>query len=480
MNVVRWIPRYVMPVVVASAAVMLLVAAATTDTTAGFTSQIRNSQPSAGSGSIAYTHTYGATSCSSAPSNQIGNGTLIPCSGSIAPTAVPAAGTASATDAISAKGSLPAAKISRQVQAASCAAVKLDNRIDATTPMLARYDTAFAATGGPVSGSGAVTLDGTSDYAAAVTTSNRVVPAGNAITPTSGGGYGVWFKADPSGSGGALFSFTTSATTGGTVDRSLTMSSSGTLTFTFGNTLSTTAGFKDGAWHFAYAHTDYNKLAKNSTVIASAFIEVDGTQRASSGALVVTPTAPNDYWHLGSTASGATFDGSLSNLVVWDGGDAPTSSSAMASATSQSGFETAAATGTPTDSWRLNDSGISTYTGSQPTIGATSPCASVAFAWSFASPASCAWPTPSTTTSCSLSTSSNLASFADGTWRSIAVPAAGGTQTATISVARSTTYNSYVTGLRLYVPLSYRAATSPAGPWSVTLSWTSSSMKVQA
>ena len=55
-----------------------------------------------------------------------------------------------------------------------------------------------------------------------------------------------------------------------------------------------------------------------------------------------------------------------------------------------------------------------------------------------------------------------------------ALPGPGVTQGSSLTTTQRAGYNAYVTGLRLYVPLTYRVRLSPSNKWPLTFSWTSS------
>jgi hypothetical protein len=118
--------------------------------------------------------------------------------------------------------------------------------------------------------------------------------------------------------------------------------------------------------------------------------------------------------------------------------------------------------------WPLTDTGTTTYVGTMPVIGATSPCTMLDIGWATTSPAGTV-----------VSAGTKLSAFADGTWHTVAAPAPAGTQTSTISLSRDATWNSYVLGLRLYVPFGHRVQAAPAGgTWTATFSWAASTAVV--
>jgi hypothetical protein len=327
-----------------------------------------------------------------------------------------------------------------------------------------------------MTGAGAITLDGSTGYASAVvkqTQPNPGLSLGNTY------GLGIWFRTS-STTGGPLFDIASSpVNVAGGDDRVLYLNSNGTLSFiqnTSGTktTTPTTKSYADGNWHFAYV--TMSAVTVTLAVVATTTIYVDGVSAASA----VGPAgyvADNGYWHAGwAPTTGVTglasayLNGSLSNFVVFDTANAPADPTA-AQLASQTTFNAWAAGGTspsPTDEWELNDPGTTTFAGPYPVIGTTSPCSMVNLTWGFTNPTSCAASPPSTTAACT--TSSSLTAFCTGTPETISAPAPSATQTSTISVGRGTTYDPYISGLRLYAPLSWRVQTNGAA-WSLTFTW---------
>ncbi len=436
------------------------------------TAHVSNGSDHTGTATLAFSHAYQATNCSLGAAASVS----VSCPGSIAPTAAtPPTGTVSATDAITSTGTLPASKITEQVSAPSCAPAELANQSDSANVILPRYGTTFSASSGPMTGAGYITLDGSTGYASAVvqqTQPNPFLALGNTY------GLGIWFRSS-STAGGPLFDIATSpVNTAGGDDRVLYLNANGTLTFiqnTSGassaktTTTPTTKSYADGSWHFAYV------TMSAVTVLSTTTIYVDGASVGSGGGTLVGYVADNGYWHAGwapTTVTGLTtayLNGSLSNFVVFDTANAPADPS-VAQRASQTAFNAWAAGGTspsPTEQWELNDPGTTTFAGPYPGLTA-SPCSMVNLTWGFTNPTSCAASPPSTTAACT--TSSSLTAFCTGTWQTISAPAPSATQTSTITVGRGTTYNTYISGLHLYAPLTWRAQTSGAA-WSLTFTW---------
>jgi hypothetical protein len=435
---------------VAAGALALLVWSSTTPTLSAWTAAVvGNPTGTAAAASLAFAHSAGA--CSMGP--RVTGSTA--CSGSVLPAGASTSGTVTGTDSITDNGTAIAASLSASVSAASCAPVKLDNTKAAGDVMLPRYTPTFRAAD-PFGGTNAITLDGSS-YAAAVTPDQQRSVNGQTYA------VGVWFKA-ADGQQGPLFSIDTSpvnASTSNGDDRTVYLGADGKLNFVYsatGQKLTSGSAYDDDTWHFVYV-TLADTVA-GTTVQMSA----DTRTPVSATNLLTSFTTVNGYWHLGwgSTAlmgsgTSAFFAGSLSNLVVFNSGSAPAQPTA-AQLASQSAFSTWA--GSATDAWLLGDSGTTTYTGSNPVIGSTSPCTYLNVVWSFTNPAATAV------------TSRTLAAFATGTAFPVgAAPGPGGTQTSSVAITRASGYVGYVSGLRLLVPVTYKVQ---AGAWALTFSWASS------
>ena len=245
-------------------------------------------------------------------------------------------------------------------------------------------------------------------------------------------------------------------------DRTVFLSSDGKLNVSYstgGAKLSSGAAYNDGAWHYVYVTFATAALLGATTTVS---MSADARTPVTATALLSGLSQVNGYWHLGwgSTAlmgSGSTsyFTGSLSNLTVFNSGPAPAHPTADQLST-QAKFS-AWASGA-TDHWLLGDSGLTTYAGTNPVIGATSPCSYLNVVWSFAGPAATAV------------TSRTLAAFANGSSFNVgAVPGPGVTQTSSFAVTRAGTYVSYISGLRLLVPVTYKVQASTS--WALTFTW---------
>jgi hypothetical protein len=438
-------------------------------------SAITNSPATAGSGTLLFTHTYaGGTTCTSVPSSgPIPVTSSFSCAAGIQPTsATPSSGTVSATDAIQDRGSALASAVTVRVSGASCAPVQLANAADSANPMMARYGTAFSASSGPMSGSGAITLDGANPggYESAVLSQAQPDPG---LSLGSTYGLGVWFKTT-STAGGPLFGIGTSpVNASGGNDRILYMTANGRLSFvqnTSGATTTTTKSYNDGTWHFAYVTMSAATVLLNLT--STTTIYVDGDTPVTGGGTLVGYSADTGYWHLGwSPVSGlpSYFTGSLSNFVVFDTAGAPSAPTATQRA-SQSAFTAWASAAT--ERWLANDTGTATFGGPYPVIGSANPCTMINVSWGFTNPTSCGWSPNSQSAACTAPPASSLAAFGAAGAQTIASPSPGATTTGTLTVSRGATYNAgFLPGLLLYAPLTMQAT---AGGWTNTFSWAGS------
>lgn len=425
-------------------------------------------------GAVVFTHTYAAgPSCSAGAS-----ASSAACAGTLISGTVPTGGL-SATDVITNSGDIASSSLSQTVAATSCAPVQFANSKNSGNSMVVRYGTSFDTgdTGGPMGGVGYTTLDGASPGGYATSVTAQTQPGGALLSTGTLSGIGVWFKAS-SGSGGPVFSFGANPdnTTGGSWDRALSMNSSGQLSFvwnTSGSSIgptTTSGGYANGTWHFAYLTMGGVNLALS--LIPQVTLYVDGTQVATTPLASLSPySAYSGYWHLGYAPTATTglttsyFKGTLSNFVVFDGSTFPTPTTVPASASAFATFATNA-----TEWWQLNDNGVTTYAGTLPSVGtgSTSPaasaaCKSVDLGWSFASPSGTA--TAATTSLYALVTSGASA---------VGAPGPGSSQTATLALGHDAAYNAYVAGLHLYVPMTSTISTLPGSKWPLAFSWTPS------
>jgi hypothetical protein len=249
-------------------------------------------------------------------------------------------------------------------------------------------------------------------------------------------------------------------TTGGD-DRTVFLTSDGKLNVVYstgGAKLSSGAAYNDGAWHYVYV-----SFATNTGLTTTVSMSADTRTPVTATAVLSGLAQVTGYWHVGwgSTAlmgagSTSSFTGALSNFTVFGGSPAPAQPTS-AQLASQSAFTTWASSAT--GHWLLGDSGLTTFTGTHPVIGAASPCGYLNISWSFTTPAATAV------------TSRTLAAFATGTAYDVGAEAApGATQTSSVQVTRAASWVPYVAGLRLLVPVTYRVQTT-GGAWGLTFTW---------
>jgi hypothetical protein len=435
----------------------------------GLQARVDNTADNAASGTLLYSHSYSGGPCTSVPSGTITNSQSVNCAGSL----YPATAAAAKTDSITANGTLPSSGVTQTVRAASCGAVQLANRIDATHPMLARYGTTFGAAG-PMTGSAAITLDGAGPggYESAVVSQPQ--PTGPAIIGSASYGLGIWFKTS-STTGGPLFGFGSSASNiAGTQDRILYLTAAGKIGFIAAGTASTpvsSTSYNNGGWHFAYVRIDTTRIVVGLSYTVTVFVDGVSATSGSSGLLGALNSYAG-YWHLGwSPVSGlpSYLAGSLSNFVVLNNGSAPTS---LAVVTTQTAFDTN--TASASEHWRLDDAGTVTASVSLPVINANAPCSYVDIQWGFTNPLSCAAGPASTTSACTVA-NTTLSAFVTSGAQTVSSAAPGTTQTSTITLAHDATYTgaaitNFLSGLMIYAPLTIKMAVG-ATPWSTAFTW---------
>jgi hypothetical protein len=433
-----------------SLAALLTVFALTSVTQSGWaTGVLTNTTDSAVTGALAFQHV-GTATCSAGPAAS----STTSCSGTVVPTSsTSAAGAVTGTDLITATGTIAAAQLTQSVQAPSCAPVQFANAKTATAPLLARYSTAFQQTDkwGTTS---AVGLSG-SAYAAGVSTFSSAAPVS----------LGIWFKVTNGyASGGGLISLDTSPANvlSGTPSVAVWMTSAGKISmYVKGNSgtssTTTSAGaYNNGSWHLA--------VLSVTTGTATPTLYVDGV--SSSGGSINAGTGGTGYWHLGwvDTTGLAGAPGSASLTGTLSGAFETSSAVTSANVTTLNGAATAAAYKTAVLAlvgiqhlWMLDDNGTTTYSGTMPAT-MTAPCGQVDISFSFTNPAA----------SIAVQT---LAAFANGSASTVAAPGPGVTQTMTVSLSRHTGYNTDVSGLRLYAPLTMTEKVSTSGTWSLSFTW---------
>jgi hypothetical protein len=336
----------------------------------------------------------------------------------------------------------------------------LANTKTAADPMLPRFDVAFGAAD-PWSSAQAVSFSG-NGYAADVVATNTGTLLGSSYA------IGVWFRvANGYSAGGPLMAMAASPVNGSSAASSpmIWMDTAGRIRFRVTGTLGTSASgvsassYNDGAWHFAV-------LSVAAVLVSTPTLYVDGAAGVTGLGLAAL-TGGNAYWHLGwadftgvAGAPAATLTGSLSGAFVASASVSSATRNALFASASANAYATAVqGLSGSTHLWPLGDNGTTTYTGSLPVIGATSPCTMVGLAWSTTAPAGTV-----------AVAGTRLSTFADGTWHAAAAPAPAGSQSSTITLSRDATWNAYVAGLRLAFPLEHRIRTTGSA-WSRTFSW---------
>lgn len=441
----------------AGAAAVVVLAAGTSSSLSGWTSaSVGNSANTAESAALAFSHSYPSGSCSAAAR---GTGS-VSCAGTPAPTTQITGGGVTAVDTVTNGGTLAAAQVTSEFRAASCGPVQFANAKTAADPMLPRFAVGFSEVD-PWSGTGAASF-GSGAYAADVVPTNTGTLLGNSYA------LGVWFKvANGYSAGGPLMSMAASPVDGSSAASSpmLWMDTAGRIRFRVTGTLGTSASgvsastYNDGAWHFAV-------LSVAATLVSTPTLYVDSAAGVTGLGLSAL-TGGNAYWHLGwadftgvAGAPAATLTGSLSGAFVTSSTVSSATRTSLLGAASASAYATAVQglTGS-THLWMLADSGTTTYAGSLPVIGATSPCSMVDVAWSVTNPAGTV-----------AAAGTRLSTFADGAWHAVTAAGPGTAQNSTITLSRHATWNAYVSGLRLYLPLAHRVQTT-GGVWSRTFTW---------
>lgn len=417
-----------------------------------------NTGSDAENGALAFTHTYPGGSCSALTR---GSGT-VPCAGSVLPGSAVTPGGVSATDTLTNGGTLSAARLVSDLRGVSCGPEQLANAKTAADPMLPRYDVAFEQ-GDPWGGSAAATFSNGA-YAA------DVLPTVTGSLLGASYAFGVWFKvANGYAGGGPLMSLAVSPVDGSAVASSpmLWMDTAGKIRFRVSGTLGTSssgvsaAAYNDGAWHLAI-------LSVSAVLVSTPTLYVDAAAGVTSLGLAAL-TGANAYWHLGfadftgiAGAPAATLPGSLAGaFVAASSVSSGTRSNLLGAASAAAYASLASGLSGAVHLWMLGDTGTTTYAGALPVIGATSPCTMVDLAWTATSPAGTIAPA-----------GTRLSAFADGTWHTVAAPAPGGSQSLVATASRHATWNAYVAGLRLHVPVQHRIQSAPAGTaWTRTFSF---------
>lgn len=440
-------------------ATIALLLTGTTGSLSGWTSAaVSNSGNDAADAGLAFSHSYPTGACSF-PVRTSGT---VSCAGSPAPAAASTGSTLTALDTISNDGTLTAAQLVSEFRATSCAPVQLANTKTATDPMLPRYSTAFAQSD-PWGGAGAVSFSG-GGYAADVVATNTGTLLGSSYA------LGVWFKVSNGyASGGPLMSLGVSPVNGSSAAGTpmLWMDTAGKVRYRVTGTLGTSssgvsaAAYNDGSWHLAV-------LSVAATIVSTPTLYVDSASGVSSLGLSAL-SGGNAYWHLGwadftgvGSPPASTLTGSLAGAFVTGATISSATRTTLVNAASSSAYSTLVlALSGVAQFWPLTDAGTTTYAGSLPVIGATSPCTMLDIGWATTGPAGTV-----------IAAGTKLSVFANGSYHAIGAPAPGGSQASTVSLSRDATWNAYIAGLRLYLPIEHRIQAAPAGGnWSATFTW---------
>jgi hypothetical protein len=285
---------------------------------------------------------------------------------------------------------------------------------------------------------------------------------------------GVWFR-PADAQGGGLLSLSGSLSNGtGSANPVLWLDGSGKVHVAVRSTLGvgqavSTASYTSG-WHLAVVTVSKAVLGTTMTIT----LYVDGTQQGSTTVLALL-TATSGYWHLGwsdftglTAPASAYFHGRLAGAFVNQSTAlAGSDVTALYGAASASAYRTTVdAISGAASTWMLADDGITTYAGTLPGAMAD-PCGQVTATLTFTNPAATIGPV---TLDALVAPASNP--------RTVAAPAAGQSQGLTLSTARGAGYSTDVTGLRLYLPLSFGYGTSPATSWTMTMQWTGGPQEV--
>ncbi len=461
----RW--WWPIPVALAVASIALTAGAAQ----GGFVGAVTSSGGGAQSGSLVTAAASGGTTeCDLAgPTySPIQNANAANCSGSLTPAGVlPASASTEVSTTITDEGSLnPTAAT---VTAGGCGPIEMANSLTGSDPLLVRGSTLSYAQPGPLAGSTALGLNGSSATAADITPT----------TVTTNFTELIWFKTTASSAGGTLIgqastpSTTTSPSTfndflmvvpGGRVFLGLYLPS-GTE-----SELKSTSAYADGTWHLAAATV-------SST--AGATLYMDGASVASTPS-DTSISAAAQYWHIGwdDENNGGWFDpptdvyfaGTLADAAVVPGALTAGQIHTLYTAASQTAWNTDVGGDGASDSWSLGDTGTTAYTGSVPDVS-INPCSMVdATIQTTTTTTACS--APVSATSCSAPSSAvTLASLAN-TSTSLNPPVLGQPLTLTCTLQRDATNTitayPYAAGLNLSLPLSISAS---AGSFNATLTW---------
>lgn len=443
-------------------------------TQGGLTAAVQNTVDTGGSGLLSYALGTGAD-CHTPATVSAPGGPQVSCAASL----LPPNGSSAATTTITSSATVASSGITEQAAINSCGVEQFADSVVTSDPMLTRFHTSLTGRSGtPLAGGGHADFNGSTDYAADVTATQNPLPS-NGLIGLFFQYYaaGVWFRTTTT-SGGALFGFgSVPDNSAGTFDRMLFMQNNGTLAFQYGTgsaVIATTTALNDGNWHFAYLTFENDNLLNLGSPTTRLFVDGATTPAGSVTAALTTPY--NGYWHVGwspvarAGTTSSYFAGSLADLTVFDTNSAGylANGSTLFSAGTQATFDSRAAAATATNEWSMKDAVAAVYPGPYPSGGAAAPCAMASLTWGFTSPLSCAFAPSSTTAGCT--TSSVLATAADGSWHTVATATPGTPQSATLTLSRNGSFVASAAGLQLYAPQSLRMVAGTTG-WTTTFSW---------
>ena len=439
------------------------------------TAQITNNSSTAGTTATLMTATdtsSSSTDCTSSTS-PISSLQSLACSGSTLPASVPSTGTNSQQVTLSASGGVAPGTAS--YTASSCGPVELADQSTASDPMLVRGGVTYAQAG-PLTGSASLGLDGSSALAA------DIVPTSNATLGTTFT-EGLWFKtAAGYNGGGSLIGFGSSPSTisDTSADKILSMTTAGKLNLAIAGTLGTSnttspISYNDGNWHLAV-------VTVSTSVLATVTLYVDGSQAAQTTSLTLL-TGYTGYWHVGwsPVSSGSAYlAGNVADAFVVDSiALSPAQISTLDTAASQPIWNSDLSSDGASQSWGLGDTGTTTFTGTLPVIGSTSPCTMVSIATGGAS--YCIYSPNSSSAACATPTASSqtLTQWVAAGPQSFPATSLSASSRITTTLIRNSTYNpTYMPGLRLYLPVTLTEKLTASSLWYTTLSWTSTSQQI--
>ena len=434
----------------------------TSTTQGGLTASVTNSADTATSGRLAVAATPNTGPCDTAPT-AMGSSTAA-CNATTLPATTPATGTSAATSTtLSNTGTVTATAATLQAQ--SCGPVQLANSRTSGDPMLVRGGISYAQSAPPVSASSSLLLGGVDGLA--------VENSAQTINQTT---IGIWFKVPTTSTGGPLLGLGSSPATGTeTIGRVLWLDGTGHLNFTFIDNLggihntTTTATYRDNAWHFVAATLVYGLVLVVLTPFATATLYIDGATGPTT-TVVILAAAYAGYAHVGWTpmVGVSGYTGAVNNFLAGNVANAftenvaltPAQLATLAGSATPAQWQTNLAAVAADNAWTLSDSGTATFAGPYPTIGAVNPCSLVTLKVTVSS--------TTTTTLAGLVTSAVA----------ISPPTTTTATVVSLTTARGSGYDAtYVPGLHLYAPMT--VSESVVG-WTTTLTWAAVNQQVIA